>query len=101
MYSKRVNPSKGLGLPPNQAIWSPLVQHVNQQNEYFTDELVSCMIALVGDNTTAESDPTFSATIAAWVLWAVDALGDELGTLRNDCVRGLLSSAGPENRNPV
>lgn len=59
------------------------------------------MLALVGDSTTAESDPTFSATIAAWVLWVVDALGDELGTVRKDCVRNLLSSAGPESGNSM
>lgn len=97
--SKRVNPGKGLGPPPNQAIWAPLIQHLNQHNEYFVEELVACTITLVGDNATAESDPTFSATIAAWVLWTVDALGDEPGTLRKDCVRNLLSSAGPGNAN--
>ena len=96
-----MNPNKGLGLPPNQAIWTPLIQYIDQHNEYFADELVACMIALVGDNTTAEGDPTFTATIAAWVLWVVDELGDEAGTLRKECVRNLLSSAGPENGNLV
>jgi hypothetical protein len=99
--SKRTHLNKTLGLPPNQAIWTPLIQYLEHQNEYFVDELLACILVLVNDNNTAENDPTFSATIASWALWVVDELGDESGTLRKECIRSLLSNAGPEGGNPM
>ncbi|KAG9085713.1 rRNA-processing protein las1 [Ceratobasidium sp. UAMH 11750] len=99
--SKRARLGKNFGHPPNQAIWAPLVQYLDQQNEYLADELLTCMLGLLRDNTTAENDPTFSATIASWILWVVDTLGDELGACRRECVRTLLSGAGSEGENTI
>jgi hypothetical protein len=55
------------------------------------------MLIIVNDNVAAENDPTFLATVASWILWVVDTLGDE--TLRKDCIRSLLGGAGPEGGN--
>ncbi|QRW00074.1 ABC transporter transmembrane region [Ceratobasidium sp. AG-Ba] len=94
--SKRAQPGKSLIVPPNQAIWAPLIQYLDQQNEHFADEILACMLGLLNDNSLFESDPTFSATIASWTLWAVEVLGDESGSYRRECVRSLLTGAGPE-----
>lgn len=97
--SKRAPSSQPLVYPPNQEIWAPLILHFDQHNEYFLEELLSHMLIIVNDDTAAESDPTFLTTIATWVLWIVDTLGDE--TLRRDCIRSLLNSAGPAGGNPI
>lgn len=97
--SKRAPSSQPLVHPPNRDIWAPLIQQFDQQNEYFLEELLAHMLIIVNDSATAESDPTYSTTIAAWVLWVVDTLGDE--SLRRDCIRSLLNSAGPAGGNPI
>ncbi|KAF8682463.1 Las1-like [Rhizoctonia solani] len=89
--SKRTNLNAPLGHPPNQDIWAPLIHHFDQTNEYFTEELLAHMFLLLNNNAIAENDPTYLKTIASWVLWIVDTMGDE--TLRTDCVRDLLSGA--------
>ncbi|KAG8765040.1 rRNA-processing protein las1 [Ceratobasidium sp. 428] len=99
--SKRTQLNKGLGHPSNQTIWAPLIQYLNQQNEYLLDEFLGCMLVVVSDSSTAESDPTFPATVASWVLWAVDTLGDDQGLCRRECVRSLLRGAGPEGGKSV
>ncbi|CAE6344269.1 unnamed protein product [Rhizoctonia solani] len=97
--SKRTPLSAPLGHPPNQDIWAPLIQHFDQANEYFIDELLTHMLLLVNNGIIAESDPTYSKTIASWVLWMVDTMGDE--AFRKDCVRDLLSGAGSEGGNSM
>ncbi|CAE7069601.1 unnamed protein product [Rhizoctonia solani] len=90
--SKRVPMSSPLGHPPNRDIWAPLIHHLDQNNDYFVEALLAHMLLVITNNVTAESDPTHLKTIASWVLWIVDTLGD--GALRRDCVRDLLSSSG-------
>ncbi|CUA72480.1 Pre-rRNA-processing protein las1 [Schizosaccharomyces pombe 972h-] [Rhizoctonia solani] len=97
--SKRVPTSSPLGHPPNEGIWAPLVHHFDQSNDYFTEELLAHMLLIVNNNTIAESDPTYPKTMASWVLWIVDTMGDD--TLRRDCVRDLLSRAGSEGGNSI
>ncbi|KAH7340513.1 Las1-domain-containing protein [Rhizoctonia solani] len=96
--SKRM-PVSSPGHPPNRDIWAPLIHHFDQNNEYFIDELLGHMLLVVNNSTIAESDPTYLKTIAAWVLWIVDTMGDE--TLRRDCVRDLLSGAGSRGGNSI
>lgn len=57
------------------------------------------MVLIINDNKIVEGDPTYPATIASWMLWVVDTLGDTV--LRKDCLRSLLSAAGPEGGNSV
>ncbi|CAE6392889.1 unnamed protein product [Rhizoctonia solani] len=97
--SKRTRLSGPLSHPPNQDIWAPLIHHFDQTNEYFIEELLEHMLLLVNNSVTAENDPTYSKTIASWVLWVVDTMGDE--AFRRDCVRNLLTGAGSEGGNPI
>ncbi|EUC67296.1 Las1-domain protein [Rhizoctonia solani AG-3 Rhs1AP] len=97
--SKRTSMNSPIGHPPNEDIWAPLIHYVDQNNDYFIEELLPHMLLVVNNNATAESDPTHLKTIASWALWIVNTMGDD--ALRRDCVRDLLSSAGAEGGNSI
>ncbi|KAH7104697.1 Las1-domain-containing protein [Auriculariales sp. MPI-PUGE-AT-0066] len=95
--TKRVIPEDGPLRPPNAHIWSPLLQHLQDQHPLFASALITSITSALSPtgNGVEDSDDLTTACQLGWLAWTVQQWKDSADLDAREAVAQVLLSLQP------